>query len=101
MDNTKLPRVQSFSLEQVENDVIYACQTCYVDIFLETKIIAYIPCDNAYFVKQNESINFTPGHYTRINCANCNSFLGKVVYHHNANDNELRLTAVIPKYTSR
>lgn len=101
MDITRTPNVKSFTPNEVENEAIFSCRFCYVDIFLETHILAYIPSDNAYFVKQNASINFTPGHYTRINCANCESYLGKVVYHRNTSDNELRLTGIIPKYTFR
>lgn len=101
MEVIKLTEVQSFSQEQIENEAVYSCSRCYVDIFLETNIVAYIPSDNAYFVKQIKSINFTPGNYTRINCSNCKAFLGKVVYHFNTDDNELRLTSIVPKYTFR
>lgn len=101
MEVIKLPQVQSFSQDQVENEAVYSCRRCYVDIFLETNIVSYIPSDNAYFVKQRKSINFTPGNYTRINCANCKAYLGKVVYHFNLDDNELRLTEIVPTYTFR
>lgn len=101
MDNTIKPGVQTFSLEKVGNDIIYACQTCYADIFLESNILSYIPCDRAYFVKEIKSINITSGHNRNINCANCKSYLGKVIFHQNPNENELRLTAVIPKYIFR
>lgn len=101
MEESKLLHMESFSLEQVENETIYSCRWCYADIFLETHILYYVPRDNAYFVKQRESINFTPGHYTRINCSNCKKYLGTVVYHFHKEDNELRLTGVVPKYTFR
>lgn len=101
MEVKKLSNVQSFSQVQVENETVYACRWCYVDIFLETNILFYVSRDNAFFVKQRESINFTPGHYTRINCSNCKKYLGRVVYHFHTEDNELRLTGVVPKYTFR
>lgn len=98
MAETNSPKIQSFDQKKVENEAIYACRQCYVDIFLETNILIYIPDDNAYFVKEKESINFKPGYYTRINCSNCDSYLGRVVY---SDDNELRLTGIVPKYTFR
>lgn len=98
MAETNLPKIQSFSQDKVENEAVFSCRQCYVDIFLETNILVYIPDDNAYFVKQKESINFKPGHYTRINCSNCNSYLGKIVY---SDENQLRLTGIVPKYTFR
>lgn len=101
MEIIQISKIKSFRQEQVENVAIYACRQCNVDIFLETNILMYVPRDNAFFVKQRESINFTPGHYTRINCSNCQSYLGKVVYHQNSEDNELRLTGIVPKYTFR
>lgn len=98
MAETNLPKIQSFSQDKVGNEAVYCCRKCYVDIFLETDILVYIPNDKAYFVKQRESINFKCGHYTRINCSNCDSYLGKVVY---SDDNDLRLTGIVPKYTCR
>lgn len=98
MAETNLSKIQSFSQEKIESEAVFCCRQCYVDIFLETNILVYIPDDNAYFVKQKNSINFKPGHYTRINCSNCNSYLGKVVY---SDENQLRLTGIIPKYTFR
>lgn len=100
MDITKQSKMQLFNQEQVENAVIYCCRQCYVDIFLETHILYYVPSDKAYFVKQRESINFTPGRSNRINCSNCESYLGKVIYH-SPGDNELRLTGIVPKYIFR
>lgn len=98
MTETNLPEIQSFSENIIENEAVFCCRQCYVDIFLETNILVYIPDDNAYFVKQKESINFKSGHYTRINCSNCNAYLGRVVY---SNENQLRLTGIVPKYTFR
>lgn len=101
MDITSTVQTKSFSQEEVENEAIYACRKCNVDIFLETNILMYVPRDNAFFVKQRETINFTTGYYTRINCSNCKSYLGKVVYHQESEDNELRLTGIVPRYTFR
>lgn len=98
MAEANSPKIQSFSQDRVENETVYSCSRCYVDIFLETNILVYIPDDNAYFVKQRESINFKPGYYTRINCSNCGSYLGKVVY---SEENQLRLTGIVPIYTFR
>lgn len=98
MSERNLSKIQSFSQNKVENEAVFSCRQCYVDIFLETNILVYIPDDNAYFVKQKDSINFKPGSYTRINCSNCNSYLGKIVY---SDENQLRLTEIVPKYTFR
>lgn len=98
MAETNFPKIQSFSQNKVESEAVFSCRHCYVDIFLETNILVYIPDDKAYFVKQKESINYKAGHYTRINCSNCNSFLGKIVY---SDENQLRLTGTVPKYDFR
>lgn len=92
------PSVQSFSQDKIENEAVYSCRKCFVDIFLESNILVYISQDNAYFVKERESINFKAGYQTRIHCSNCNSYLGKIVY---SDDNQLRLTGIIPRYTFR
>lgn len=98
MAENSLPKIQSFSQSKVENEAVYSCRKCYVDIFLESNILVYISEDNAYFVHERESINFKPGYHTRINCANCDSYLGKIVY---SDDNKLRLTGIVPQYTFR
>lgn len=98
MAENNLPKIQSFSQDKVENEAVYSYRKCYVDIFLESNILVYISDDNAYFVKEKESINFKTGYHTRINCSNCDSYLGKIVY---SDDNQLRLTAIVPKYTFR
>lgn len=90
--------VKSFNPNECESEAVFSCHSCYVDIFLETHIFMYIPDGEAYFVKQNTSINFTCGNNRRINCANCGSFLGRIIYRCNAEENELRLTEILPKY---
>lgn len=100
MEVANRTETQSFSVFQVENDAIYACRHCYADIFLERNILYYVASDGAFFVKQKESLNFSQGYYTKINCSNCKSYLGRIVYNDH-DDNQLRLTETIPKYTFR
>lgn len=100
MEVRNIPKMQSFAGLQVENEAIYACRHCYADIFLEMHILYYVPSDGAYFVKQRESLNYAQGHYTKINCSNCKSYLGRIVYN-DRDDNELRLTETVPKYIFR
>lgn len=100
MDKSKKV-VKSFSVEQADSQAIYACSNCLTDIFLEDAIIFYLSKDNAYFILQKVAINFTSENLTHIDCINCNSYLGKVVYHYKREDNELRLTGITPKYLFR
>lgn len=93
--------IRSFKEGQMCSEAVYVCSRCYVDIFLESKVLFYVKCDNAYFVKARESINFSYGHHTRILCSNCRLYLGFIVYHWNSYDNELRLTGTVPKYNFR
>lgn len=92
---------KTFSDVEASNEAIFSCRHCFVDIFLECSILAYIPEDRAYFVRQMDSLNLIPGRYTRVNCANCNNYVGKVVYHWDRCENKLRLTGIVPKYLFR
>lgn len=100
MEISNLTKTQEFGEHQVGGETIYACRHCYADIFLETDILYYAAADGGFFVKQKQSLNFSQGHFTKINCANCKSYLGRIVYH-DSGDNQLRLTEIIPKYMFR
>lgn len=90
--------VKIFHDEEVRGETVYSCHHCYVDIFLESKILAYVPDDNAFFVKVRDSINYKQGYHTQIRCSNCSSYLGFIIYRNDYKENELRLKKIVPKF---
>lgn len=100
-EKQKEAEIKMFTIEEACIDAVYACRRCFTDFFLETNILHYVETDDAYFVKQRESINFSAGRHTKIHCANCKLQIGYVVYHWDYKDNEIRFDRVVPKYLFR
>lgn len=90
--------IKIFRDEEVRGEIVYSCNHCYADIFLESRVLAYVPDDNAFFVKKKDSINHKQGHHTQIRCSNCSSYLGFIIYRDDYKENELRLRKVVPKF---
>lgn len=101
-EQTKNIEIKEFSDDEAFSEGIYACCQCFVDIFLESKILYHVEKENAFFVKQSDSINYVKAiNRTAIYCANCNLKLGYAVYHSGERENELRIENVLLRYMFR
>lgn len=98
IEGTRKNAAKIFRDEDIRGETVYSCHHCYIDIFLESRVLAFVPDDNAFFVKERDSINHKQGHHTQIRCSNCSSYLGFIIYRNDYKDNELRLKKVVPKF---